>query len=141
MDGDGRLEAVLLDVLPPAKGADAATASRPAAWRPGPAARTVAVLGIRSTAAGGFGVDVLHRAKDVTGSPHADRDHAAGRWANELFGQRLTPAGKEPAPGIRDRTTVVWVRYQDPDCRNAGWQWTVRAERWVLRASTCSGGD
>ena len=137
LDSDGRLEAVLLGVIPSARGAAVGAAARTA----GPATRTVAVLGVRTTAAGSFVVDVLHRAEEVTGAPHVDPDHPDGQWAGGLSVQRLTPAGTEPAPGARARTTVVWVRYQDPDCRETGWQWTVRGGRWVRTSSACSGGD
>ncbi len=56
-----------------------------------------------------------------------------------------TPDGKAPRAGeiltfVREHG-VAYVRWQDGDCKQAGWQWTVRAGRVLKTTSSCYYGE
>jgi hypothetical protein len=116
LDGDRLPEAVLLGTLADADSLDV-------------------VLGVRQTARG-FEVRELYRG-DAPLMPTGDG--SSGIDTNVLAAERLTARGTFPT--VPADGTTWWVRYQNVDCKGEGWQWTVRAGRWVRTPSPCSYGD
>lgn len=83
------------------------------------------------SSAGGPKAKVLAQMKPRELRPDADESDRApdGRATVEEF------LSNEKIKG------VTWIRWQDGDCKSAGWQWTIRKGVIVKRASPCSYGE